>query len=349
MITGDYSTLGLLIADNASVKTQLNKLTDQIASGYVADSYGGLGASAQTALDLSPQLNTLTNEQTVINSVTGQMDITQNALSQIYSIASSFAAQTDNLNGIDPAAVDSVAASAKSALQQVTSLLDTTDGGNYVFAGTDANNPPVPNPSDILNSGFYTQINAAVSGLSSTTDNSASIIASTLATAQSNAAGTTPFSSTIGTAQTLQLSNGQQVQIGLVANANTLATSTGSSTTGSYIRDLLRGLSTLASLSSAQVDDPGFTAVVADTRTSLQGAVTALSTETGALGTIQAGLTATATEDGDTTTALQTQLSSVEDVDTATALTQLSAVQTQLQASYQLIAGARDLSLVQYL
>jgi flagellar hook-associated protein 3 FlgL len=349
MITGDYSTLGLLIADNTSVKAQLNKLTDQVASGHVADSYGGLGAASQTALDLRPQLNTLTNEQTVIGSVTGQLDITQNALSQIYSIASSFAAQTDNLNGIDPAAVDSVAASAKSALQQVAALLDTNDGGNYVFAGTDSNNAPVPNPSDILNSGLYTQINAAVSGLSSTTDNSAGIIASTLATASSNAAGTTPFSATIGTAQTLQLSNGQLVQIGLVANANTLAVSTGSSTTGSYVRDLLRGLSTLASLTSAQVNDPGFSAVVADTRTSLQGAVTALSTETGALGTIQAGLTATATADGDTTTALQTQLSSLEDVDTATALTQLSAVQTQLQASYQLIAAARNLSLVQYL
>jgi flagellar hook-associated protein 3 FlgL len=349
MITGDYSTLGVLISDNTNVKSQLNKLTDQIASGHVADSYGGLGAASQTSLDLRPQLNTLTNQQTVINSVTGQLDITQNALSQIYSIASSFAADTDSLNGLDPAAVDSVAASAKSALTQLTSLLDTTDGGNYVFAGTDSTNAPVPNPSDILSSGFYTQINTAVSGLSSTTDNSASIIASTLATAESNTAGTTPFSSTIGTAQTLQLSDGQQVQIGLVANANTLATSTGSSTTGSYVRDLLRGLSTLASLSSAQVDDPGFAAVVADTRTSLQGAVTALSTETGALGTIQAGLTATATANGDTATALQTQLSSVEDVDTATALTQLSAVQTQLQASYQIIAAARTLSLVQYL
>jgi flagellar hook-associated protein 3 FlgL len=349
MITGDYSTLGVLISDNTNVKGQLNKLTDQIASGHVADSYGGLGSASQTSLDLRPQLNTLTNEQAVIGSVTGQLGITQNALSQLYSIASSFAAQTTSLNGLDPAAVDSVAASAKSALLQVASLLDSSDGSNYIFAGTDADNAPVPNPSNILSSGLFTQINAAVSGLSSTTDNSASIIASTLATAGSNAAGTTPFSATIGTAQTLLLSNGQRVQIGLVANANTLAASTGSSTTGSYVRDLLRGLSTLASLSSAQVSDPGFNAVVADTRTSLQGAVTALSTETGALGTIQAGLTATATADGETTTALQTQLSSVEDVDLPTALTKLSAVQTQLQASYQLVAAARNLSLVQYL
>ncbi len=49
MITGDYSSLGLLIGDNTAVKSQLDKLTEQIASGYVANSYGGLGAAAQTS------------------------------------------------------------------------------------------------------------------------------------------------------------------------------------------------------------------------------------------------------------------------------------------------------------
>jgi flagellar hook-associated protein 3 FlgL len=349
MITGDYSTLGLLIADNASVKTQLDQLTEQISTGFVADSYGGLGASAQTALDLGPQLNTLTEQQTAIGAVSGQLGVTQTALSQIASIASTFAADTVNLNGIDPASVDSTAASATLALQQLAGILDTNDGDDFVFAGTDSANPPVPDPQDITSSGFYTQINAAVSSLSSTTDNSASIIASTLATAQSNAVGTTPFSATIGGPTTLELSGGQLVQTGLVANANTLATSTGTSTTGSYIRDLLRGLATLSSLSSSQVNDPGFGALVSDTRTSLQGAVSALATETGALGNIQSGLTTQATQDGDTATSLQTQLGSVEDVDLPTALTQLSAVQTQLQASYQVIAGAKNLSLVQYL
>jgi flagellar hook-associated protein 3 FlgL len=349
MITGDYSSLGLLIAGNASVKTQLDKLTQQVATGYVANSYGGLGAAAQSALDLGPQLANLTTEQTVIGSVTGQQQVTQTALSQIAAIASTFAADTASLNGINANSVDTVAASAKVALQQLAGLLDTTDGNTYVFAGTDSANPPVPNPSDITSSAFYTQIRAAVTGLSSTTDNSAAITASTLAIAQSNVAGTTPFSATLGTVATVQVGSGGLVQVGLLANANTLATSTGTSTTGSYVRDLLRSLSTLASLSSSQLNDPGFGAVVADTRTSLNGAITALATETGALGNIQSGLTARATDAADTSTALQAQLAPAEDVDTATALSNLSAVQTQLQASYQLIAASKKFSLVQYL
>lgn len=348
MIIGDYSSLGLLIADNTNIKAQLNKLSEQVSTGHVADSYGGLGAAAQVSLDLRPQLNHLATEQGVIGAATARLGVTQSALSQLASITSSFAAQTVNLNGVDANAVDSVAAAARTALQQVAVLLDSTDGGLYLFAGTDSSNPPVPGPDQILASGFYGKINAAVAGLSPTGDNSAAVTAGTLALAQSNAVGTTPFSATLGPAATVQV-GGQLVQVGLLANANTLAVSVGGSTTGSYARDLLRSLATLGSLSSAQLHDPGFQAVVADTRASLQGAVTALADETGALGDVQANLLARATEAQATSLALTKQVSAVEDVDMAKALTQLSQAQLQLQASYKIIATAKNLSLVQYL
>ena len=353
MVSTNYGSLGLLISENTSVKAQLDKLSQQVSTGLVADTYGGLGEPAQTSLDLRPQLASLTNEQSVINAASGQTDVTQNALKQIAAIASKFAAQTVNLNGIDPQAVDTIASSAKSALQQVAGLLDSTEGSTYVFAGIDSANPPVPNPDQILSSGFYAKINAAVSGLSSTTDNSATVIAKTLATASSNAPGITPFSAgltpPVAAAATVQLGGGQKVQIGLLANANTLTQSTGTTTTGSYVRDLLRGLATIGSLSSTQVTNPGFASVVADTRASLQGAVTALATETGALGENQSELTTLGKGANDTSTALVQQVSSVEDVNTASALSSLSAVQTQLQASYKIIATAQNLSLLQYL
>lgn len=179
MISGDYSALGLLIASNVTVKARLDVLTEQVATGHVADSYGGLGDAAQSALNLQPQLNSLVAQQAQIGAVTGRLDVTQTALTQIASIASSFAAQTVSLNGLDPVAVNTVAASAKLALQQVAGLLNTQDGGIYVFAGTDTSNPPVPDPAQITSTGFYTQIQAAVGSLSGTVDNSASIVAAT--------------------------------------------------------------------------------------------------------------------------------------------------------------------------
>ncbi len=344
-ITG--GALGAAVAASAAAKTQLDTLTQQVGSGHVSDSYAGLGASAQTALTLQPQIAQLAAQQSAIGAVASRLSVTQTALTQISSIASSFNAKLADLNGVSPSEVDSVAAGAKAALQQVASLLDSTDGSAYVFGGTDSATPPVPNPDAILASGFYTQIGAAVAGLGA--NGAAATAASTLAIASSNAPGATPFAGPPGQPPTLILGDGAPVQVGVLANANTLAVSGGTSTTGSYARDILRGLATVANLSSAQVNDAGFSALVVDTQASLRGAVGALNAEGGALGDTQASLQSRQTEASDTSTALTGQLSSVEDVDMAKTLSSLSAVQTQLSASYKLISEVSSLSLVKYL
>ena len=120
------------------------------------------------------------------------MQVTQTAMTQIQQIAATFVADIPNLNGLESTEVDSVAAQANAALQQVADLLDTQDGSSYVFGGQDSANPPVPSPDNILTSGFYTQINAAVAGLS--TNGASATTAATLAIASSNATGTSPFS-----------------------------------------------------------------------------------------------------------------------------------------------------------
>jgi flagellar hook-associated protein 3 FlgL len=115
------------------------------------------------------------------------------------------------------------------------------------------------------------------------------------------------------------------------------------------MRDLMRSLATLGSLSSSQINDPGFAALVQDTGTSLNGVVSAMAVDVGVFGNTQANLIATQTQLSDTATALSGQLSSVQDVDMASTLSQLTATQTQLQASYRLIAGANSLSLLNFL
>jgi len=67
------------------------------------------------------------------------------------------------------------------------------------------------------------------------------------------------------------------------------------------------------------------------------------------LGNRQTALTSQQTELSDTAAALTTQLSSAQDVDMASTLSNISLVQTQLQASYQVISGMSGLSLVKFL
>jgi flagellar hook-associated protein 3 FlgL len=347
----NFSLLNTLIANSSGVHRQLDTLTQQVSSGLVAQTYAGLGAGAGVALNLSPQLATLQTYQDNINQVTGLMQVTQSAMTQIQQIAATFVADMPKLNNLTTTGTDSVAANARDALTQVANLLNTRDGNTYVFSGQDSGNPPVPNPAAILSlsspPGFYAQINAAVSALSTNTPTQ------TLLVGSSDAPGTTPFSTYLSqpaiSAPVVQTGDGITMQIGLLANANSVGPSTGSSTTTSYMRDLMRALATIGSLSGSQVDDPNFASLVQDTTTSLNGVVSAMATDVGVLGDRQATLAKIQTNLADTATALTGQVSAVQEVDMATTLSNLTATQTQLQASYRLISSANSLSLVNFL
>ena len=350
-----YGAMNTLIADAQTVRQRMDQLTQQSSTGLIAQTYAGLGSGAAVSLDLRPQIAALGVWQSNINAATGAMGVTQTAMTQVQSIASNFRAQLDTLNGVTPSNVDSLASSARQALVQVAGLLDTTDGGTYVFGGADSTNPPVPNPDQILSSGFATQIASAVAGLAGA--GASATAAATLAVASSNAAGTSPFSAYMSQPAaalkpgipSVQTGAGQTQAVGLLASANTYATSTGSSTTGSWSRDLLRALATIGAMSSSQVSLSGFQGLVSDTYNSLTGVVAATADEAGGLGNQQTAITAEGTVLADQATALTAQVSPAENVDMAKTLSDLSLVQTQLQSSYQLISGQSALSLVKFL
>ena len=353
--TSDYSMLSVVVANGANVHQKLDTLTEQASSGLISDTYAGLGTTASVSLDLRPQMANLQNWQTNIGVATGSMTLVQSTLSTIQSIASNFYAELNDVNNINGSNVDTVAASARNALEQVASALDAQDGDVYVFSGQDSGNAPVPGPSNILTSGFYTQIHAAVGNLGVV--GAPVTAAATLAIASSNAPGTSPFSTYLSQPAAMlqpeipviQVGQGQVQQVGMLASTNSRVASTGSSTTGSYMRDMLRALATIGSLSSTQLNIPDFQDLVQDTRTSLSGAIAAMAGDAGALGNTQSSLIATQTQLSSTSTALTSQVSSAEDADMASTLSQISLVQTQLQASYQLIATLSSLSLAKFL
>jgi flagellin-like hook-associated protein FlgL len=346
---------GVLLSDGRNVRQQLDRVTEQAADGLISDNYAGLGSGASVALSVAPQIAAQKAWQNDIGAATAQMDVAQTALTQINSVASTFLAATNNLNGLSTQEVDSIAANAQQALRQVAGLLDTTDGGIYVFGGQDSSEPPVPDPDGILGSGFYAHVQAAVQGLAA--NGSAAVIATTLAVASSNANAISPFNPTLsqsaaalaGFQPQAAIGPGQQATIGILASTNGFVASTGTSTTGSYMRDILRALATLGSLSSAQVNVSGFASVVADTRTSLSDAITALNQDAGVLGNTESSLKTQADTLSGTTTALQTQLSNAQDVDMTQTISQLSQTQARLQASYELISGIQTYSLAKLL
>jgi flagellar hook-associated protein 3 FlgL len=351
----NYSVISQLAANAATTRQRLDTLTAQASTGLVAETYAGLGAGASVSLDLNPEIGQMNTWQNNINAVQGQMQVTQTAVSQISQIATTFAANLNTIGSADPTAIDTVAASARQALVQVANLLNSTDGNAYVFAGQDSANPPVPNADQILSSGFYTSIDAAVAGLGA--NGATATEASILAVGASNAAGTSPFSPALSQPAavlqaelpSVQVGANQFVSVGLVASANSYVASTGSPSTGSYMRDVMMSLAVIGSLSSSQADLPGFQTLIGDTQSTLQGAITAMNQDAGVLGNQSSALSSTASTLSDTVDALTTQVGAVQDVNMASTATELSLVQTQLQASYQVIANMGSLSLVNYL
>lgn len=349
----EYGLLSQLLANSGTVRRHLTTLTEQASDGLIAHTYAGLGNGASLSLNLRPHIAALQTQQSNIDAAATRLDVTQTAMTQMQSIAATFLANLNKLDGLNPGELDGIAANARAALTQTANLLDTKDGNGYVFAGQDSQNPPVPDPDAIRSSGFATQIATAVSGLSA--NGAAATAASTLGIASANTPGTSPFSAYLSQppgsvqAPALQIAGGQIQQVGLLASANSAVVSAGTSTTGSYMRDLMRALATIGSLTSSQVGDAGFSTLIGDTRTSLTGAVGAMGADSGALGITQAGLTTMQAGLSRTQTVLTAQASGAENVDLAATLSALTQTQTQLQASYQLIASLGALSLAKYL
>jgi len=349
-----FPEFGRVVADMTRTKQNFDTLSQQASSGLISGNYAGLNGTASVALTLSSQIDSLTTAQSNIAAASGPAQVTQTAMKQISSIAANLLADMPALNGNPSSEIDSVAANARSDLAQVAELLDSQYGGVYLFAGQDSANPPVPDPDQITSSGFYQQISGAVAGLSA--NGAVATAAATLAIAGSTAAGTSPLSATYLAQPVASLTpplvatgDGQSRPLGLLAGSNIGPVSTGTSTTGSYMLDLMRALATVGSLSSSQESDPNFATLVSDTQTSLTGAVTAMNTDVGILGDQQSSLTTFSTTLGDTQTVLTGQLSNAQDVDMASTLSNLSLVQTQLQESYQLISAASGMSLAKFL
>ena len=333
---------GVLANDSAGIKQKLNQLTQQSATGLVSNTYAGLGVQATVSINMRPQLQAIGTWQNNISQAGTQLQMTQSALQQLSDIASSFASQTLGMSAQTSAGVDSIATQAKAALSQVQVLLNSQNGGNYLLAGQDQTTQPL---SDTALANFVAQVQAPISALATGGGAAAATAAMTAATTTA----LTTTGATTGRAMA-EVGPGQQVALGVVAGQNTYAVQSGASTTGSYVKDLVAGLASLAAMSSGQTAlGTDFTTVTTAIGTTLKGAVNALSTEMAGVGTQQAHLTHETSVLSDLSTTLTSQISSVENVDMASTATALTQVQTQLQASYQLISGMHGLSLVSFL
>ena len=349
--------LSRLNLDTTVLRTRMATLTQQTTTGLKTQQLGGLGQDLPLALDLKAQVHRQQTYTAAISAAGGRATGTQAALGRLQDIAAHFADSVAiQLDPTDPQGITRAATEAKAALGQVALLLNSQQGGQYLFGGTDLANPPLSDAAHIGSAGFSGQIGAALGGLGG--GNATAVLNGALTAAASDAPGVTPFSAFLSdpaaglgeARRAVPTADGQTMAYGVAANRNAAAVSTGT-TTGSWARDLLGGLALLANLTpaTAAAAPEDFRQLVQGVTGWLKGAATTLGEEAGALGQTQARMEALRSAQAATVTALTTQLAGAQEVDMAATLTRLQGTQTTLQASYTAIGQLGALTLVQFL
>jgi len=344
------------IDQNASIlRERLSQLGEQVSTGRKGTSYAALDTDAPKSMDLRAEMTRRGAYQSAISQTLSKIQVTQDVLDRIGAIAEKFAAGTAKLMGVTKAEeIQIQAGQAKAALKEVANLLNEKFNGDFLFGGSDAHQPPIPDPDNILTSGMAAGIATEVASLTST--NAAAVLANTKALAQSDVAGVTPFSAFLSTGpgategrRNLLSSDGARMDYGLFANRNGAVVSSGE-TTGSWARDLMRGLASIAALTPGQSQlGEGYTEFVTTVQQGLKSAVNALALERGSLGVVEESIQSKYDLHERVTLSLTLQVSDVEEVDMAKTITSFQTTQTQLEASYRAMSIAQQLSLTRFL
>ena len=340
----------------ALLRNRLTDLTRQTASGQRSESYAGLGVDARRAVDLRAELSRHESLSRVAEQGESRAAMTQTVLKRLTAIATEFVGSANGMLGSNATNASRLAQSARSALREVAGLLNERHAGEALFGGADLTGSPVTD--DIERSGLFTGIRDALRGMGA--GDGAAVREAARQLGASDDPAVTPFSAHATAAATgaitdarrsVPTSNGLTVEIGLYANRNAAAApSSAPDSTGSWSRDLLYGLSVIANLGADQaVHEADFDQLVRGAVGALRAGLDGVAEEAGALGTAENRLAATRSRHGELATQLALQLSSVEDVDLAEAISRAQATQAQLEASYRSLAMLGNLSLTKFI
>ncbi|HEX6979208.1 MAG TPA: hypothetical protein VF342_07905 [Alphaproteobacteria bacterium] len=353
-----------LIRYMMEMQVEMARLQKQIASGKKAETYSQLRTDARASLNLQASrasIETMANANAVTKV---RMDAIQAALLRLSEIASEIrdkARVATTGVGLPADSGNEVLRSiAASRLNEVTTILNTQVDGVYVFAGRKFDTPPMPAPGAVgetntpldnvaLLDTDYPLDNTSASGvnryaaITKHLDSSAAAPPGWPPTAPTPASATTPYyyQGEIGPNAHLSAT----IDIGLTIDY-------GINAIDSSVQSLLRGLYALATTDLTTATDAGFRAIADLAADDLDAAFKGLNAESANLGVQQATLRDVTTKHYNALTLITEQIIGVEDLGEAgmaEAIARVSQQQANLEASYRLIAGLKDLTLAKLL
>ncbi|MBO1324652.1 flagellin [Acetobacter sp. TBRC 12305] len=357
---GGYGNTGTSIILSAGIKQmtlEQQALTWETSGGTLSETYAGLGASRSTVIALAPRITQITAWQGNISTAQNNLTMTSSALADMVTQAQALSTNLLSIMGTtESSTVTSVATEAQTALTQLGNTLNTSNGVGYIFAGQDSSEPPIPDGASSLDSSsLATQIASIVSTLS--TAGASSVMEQATTAAMDNDSGTSVFSTSLSVsaedADDLSASvitgSSSSTTMGIVATQSSTSSSASATSTGSPIRDLMRDMMVMSAMSGMSSSTPGYSDLVTQLNTSLQTTISQLGEMEATVGTTQSSLTSTSSTLTNVQTMLETQVTNIQGADIAQVATETSALSTNLEASYELIAKMKSMTLASYI
>lgn len=147
-VSGRTSYIGSSILN---IRSQLDDLTQQLASGKISNTYAGQGANRGLAVGLRAQINNLDAYSDAAANVNTRINVANLSLQGLIDIgtqvknAANGSSITLGNNGQTSGQV-----TAQAAFANAIELLNTQSGGRYLFSGRATDTPPTASANDIL-------------------------------------------------------------------------------------------------------------------------------------------------------------------------------------------------------
>ena len=328
---GDLANSFLLQRRGTALKTEMSRLTQELATGQVSDIKSVLAGNFSYLSDLENSMKTLEGYKvasTEASQVTGTM---QSILANIQDIGAQFSADLISVStgGLDAIALQN-ATTARQYLDSVVSSLNTEFAGRKLFSGTAVNSSPLASSSDLIDA-LRTELSGVVgagakeAAAEAWFDDPAGFDAIVY---QGSTAALAPF----------RLSQTEDISLDVRANSN-------------EIKEVLRHL-TMAALA----DDATLVSGPAERLEILQSAGEGLFNNQSSLtalraniGFSEARIDQIATRNASEMTALEYAKGTLLAADPFETVTRLEEVQFQLQSLYTVTSRSSELKLVNFL
>lgn len=316
----------------------------EVSSGAQDDLGLYLGAKAGTSVSLKNQIDALQG-YTASNSVAAtRLDATATTLTSMISAAQAMSATLVTASSAG-GSTSGLQTNGAAGLQALLSGLNTSVGGQYVFGGINSAAQPLSSYASTskakqsVDDAFQQTFGFAQSSSDAATISGTemkSFLDGNFNNLFDDSGWSSNWSSASNTAISTDLSSSQKETTSISANQ-------------SGFRQIAAAYTMLSEFTGSTMSDDAKAAVVAKASSLIAVGTATLTDAQAAVGTTQAAIEATATRTNAQITVLKGSVSDLDSVDTYELSTRVTALQTQLQASYELTSRLQQLSLVNYL